>query len=75
MMPPPGKEFKIIARLVFGEEREDTWYPRPPSPSFISTVFGASSFMNPETIERSFEHHISYTPVKALVLVKTIDKS
>lgn len=71
---PMGKEFKIIARLVFGEEREDTWYQRSLSPGFISTFLRASPTAYLETSGPSFEHDISYTPVKALVLVKTVDK-
>jgi len=71
---PMDKEFKIIARLVFGEERKDTWYQSPISPDFTPPFLIASPITYLETRRPSFEHHISYTPVKALVLVKTIDK-
>ncbi len=72
---PQNKEFKVIARLEFGEEIN----LHIQSELFWRRAYTTTAFLGPEPTkikdldtDEEFENYITRSPVKALVLVKTI---
>jgi len=78
---PSNKEFKIVARLAFGEERIIVWKSRkflnPLLQSFTTVLREPPSITikDLETGVPPFEDYITYSPVKAIILVKKIRSS
>jgi hypothetical protein len=66
-----NKEFKIVARLAFGEERKIVWQPTPLFPSFSSILVNRPNIIKDlETGEPPFENYITHSPIKAIILVR-----
>jgi hypothetical protein len=73
---PGDKEFKLIARLAFGDERHIVHKPHPLS--FQAATQGylhySATVKDLETGE-VFENYITHEPIKALILAKVLDDS
>jgi len=73
---PPDEEFKLIARLAFGEERLIVRQPGPLTLAFRPLgYFDRSTTIKDLETGEVFEDYITHEPIKALILVKVIDNS
>lgn len=74
---PVNKEFKVVVRLAFGEERNIVRQPPPFLPNVTSMLLipRPTLIKDLETGEPPFENYIYQSPAKAIILVKTIRSS
>jgi hypothetical protein len=73
---PADAEFKLIARLAFGDERGIVKRPHPHTLEALERGhLGYSTTIKDLETGEVFENYITHKPIKALILVKVLDNT